>query len=288
MEDRFKKFKKQKERKSRKEEAKNARRSYNRQEKEKASERKRSKKVSTESQIESIRLNRYLANAGVCSRRQADQLIVDGEVKVNGEVITTLGFRVNPTDTILFKGRKLRRENYKYILLNKPKNYLTTTNDDRGRKTVMELLEGACAERIYPVGRLDRNTTGLLLFTNDGATAKKLTHPSYEVKKVYLVECDKPVQDQSLKDLLEGVELEDGQIKIDEIEHVKGKSKTNVVVTIHSGKNRIVRRMFEYLGYEVTKLDRISFAGLTKGSLTRGKFRHLTKREVGFLKMHGA
>lgn len=232
-----------------------------------------------------IRLNKYIANAGICSRREADVLIATGAITVNGEVVTEMGHKVMPTDEVRYGDRVLQREKPVYVLLNKPKDYITTTDDERGRANVMELVRDACEERIYPVGRLDRDTTGLLLFTNDGELTKKLTHPSSEVEKTYAVELDKPFASVDM-DLLRntGVELYDGKIIPDEVEYV-GEGKREVGITIHSGKNRIVRRIFESLGYEVIKLDRVIFAGLTKKDLPRGRWRFLTKSEVSFLKM---
>lgn len=235
---------------------------------------------------EEIRLNKYLSNAGVCSRREADVLIQSGVVSINGTVITELGYKVKPGDTVQYDGETINAETKRYVLLNKPKDFITTMDDPWGRKTVMGLVYKACKERIYPVGRLDRDTTGLLLFTNDGDLAKKLTHPRYEAKKIYQVETNRPVTTEHLEELVQGIELEDGRIQCDKAEYVKdGRSAREVGVEIHSGKNRIVRRMFEKLGYEVVKLDRVQFAGLTKKDLPRGFYRHLTEKEVAFLKM---
>ncbi|MDF3028312.1 MAG: ribosomal large subunit pseudouridine synthase [Fluviicola sp.] len=233
-----------------------------------------------------IRLNKYLSNAGVCSRREADVLIQTGVVSVNGEIITELGYKIKKGDKVQYDGETINAEIKRYVLLNKPKGFITTMDDPLGRKTVMSLIFNACKERIYPVGRLDRDTTGLLLFTNDGDMAKKLTHPRYEATKIYHVETDKPVQAEHLELLMRGIELEDGRIQADKAEYVKdGKSSREVGIEIHSGKNRIVRRMFEKLGYEVVKLDRVQFASLTKKDLPRGYYRHLTEKEVHFLKM---
>ena len=231
-----------------------------------------------------IRLNKYIANAGICSRREADVLIATGAITVNGEVVTEMGHKVMPTDEVRYGDQVLQREKPVYVLLNKPKDYITTTDDERGRANVMELVRDACEERIYPVGRLDRDTTGLLLFTNDGDLTKKLTHPSSQIEKTYAVELDKPFASVDMDMLRNGVELADGKITPDDVEYV-GEGKREVGVTIHSGKNRIVRRMFEFLGYEVVKLDRVIFAGLTKKDLPRGRWRFLTKNEVNFLKM---
>lgn len=233
-----------------------------------------------------IRLNKFLSNAGVCSRREADVLIQTGVVTVNGEVITELGYKIKPGDKIQYDGETINAETKRYVLLNKPKGFITTMDDPLGRKTVMRLVFSACKERIYPVGRLDRETTGLLLFTNDGDMAKKLTHPRYEAKKIYHVETDKPVTKEHLQLLTSGIELEDGRIKADKAEWVEDSNNPREVgIEIHSGKNRIVRRMFEKLGYQVVKLDRVQFAGLTKKDLPRGFYRHLTEQEVAFLKM---
>lgn len=231
-----------------------------------------------------IRLNKYIANAGICSRREADVLIVSGVITVNGKVVTELGHKVLPTDEVRYEDKILQREKPVYVLLNKPKDYITTTDDERNRANVMELVQGACKERIYPVGRLDRDTTGLLLLTNDGDLTKKLTHPSSEIEKTYAVELDKNFAAIDMAAIRNGLELPDGVIIPDEVEYV-GDSKINVGITIHSGKNRIIRRMFEFLGYEVVKLDRVVFAGLTKKDLPRGEWRFLTKHEVAFLKM---
>ena len=231
-----------------------------------------------------VRLNKYIANAGICSRREADVLISTGAITVNGEVVTEMGHKVMPTDEVRYGDKVLQREKPVYGLLNKPKDYITTTDDERGRANVMELVSDACEERIYPVGRLDRDTTGLLLFTNDGDLTKKLTHPSSQIEKTYAVELDKPFASVDMDMLRNGVELHDGKITPDDVEYV-GEGKREVGVTIHSGKNRIVRRMFESLGYEVVKLDRVVFAGLTKKDLPRGRWRFLTKNEVSFLKM---
>ena len=233
-----------------------------------------------------VRLNKYLSNAGVCSRREADVLIQTGVVTVNGEIITEMGYKIKKGDKVQYDGETINAEVKRYVLLNKPKGFITTMDDPLGRKTVMGLIINACKERVYPVGRLDRDTTGLLLFTNDGDMAKKLTHPRYEATKIYHVEADKPVQAEHLEMLMRGIDLEDGRIQADKAEYVKdSKSAREVGIEIHSGKNRIVRRMFEKLGYEVVKLDRVQFASLTKKDLPRGYYRHLTEKEVHFLKM---
>ena len=235
-----------------------------------------------------MRLNKYIAHAGICSRREADELIAAGSVKVNGKVVTEMGYQVLPGDEVSYGGEKLRSEKLRYFLLNKPKGFITTTDDPQERRTVMMLMDGCCAERIYPVGRLDRATTGLLLFTNDGELAKRLTHPSTQVYKIYQVELNKPVTKEDMKKLLEGIELEDGPMHVDDIQYSANGGtidKRVVGVELHSGRNRIVRRLFEALGYEVHKLDRVVFAGLTKKDLPRGRWRELTDKEVGFLKM---
>lgn len=246
------------------------------------------KKTSNQPNVsdDAVRLNRYLANAGICSRREADVLIATGVVTVNGKIVTEMGYKVNPTDVVTYGGVPIKNETKKYLVLNKPKDYITTMDDPQERRTVMELIRNACRERLYPVGRLDRNTTGILLFTNDGDLTAKLTHPKFEVRKVYHVTLNKKMTTEDFRMLNEGLELADGFIKPDAAEFV-GTGKTELGVEIHSGKNRIVRRMFEHLGYEVIKLDRVAFAGLTKKDLQRGKFRFLTEKEVSFLKMLG-
>ena len=235
-----------------------------------------------------VRLNRFIAMAGLGSRREADDLITAGLISVNGKLVTELGSKVKPGDDVRYNGERIRNEKHVYLLLNKPKDYITTVEDPNERKTVMELIEGACAERVYPVGRLDRNTTGLLLFTNDGDLARYLTHPSSRVKKIYSVELDKNLKVSDSRQLMEGVELEDGISRVDDIAYDgDGSNKKVVGVELHSGKNRVVRRLFEALGYEVKKLDRVGFAGLTKKDLPRGRWRFLDEKEIGFLKMTG-
>ncbi len=232
-----------------------------------------------------IRLNKYLSNAGICSRREADVLIQTGVVSINGEIVTELGYKIKPGDVVRYDGETINAETKRYVLLNKPKGFITTMDDPFGRKTVMGLVRKACRERVYPVGRLDRETTGLLLFTNDGDMAKKLTHPKHRALKIYHAELNKPVSREHLQQLLKGIDLEDGRTNFDAAEYVKEDNSREVGVEIHSGKNRIVRRMFEALGYDVVKLDRVQFAGLTKKDLPRGMYRHLTEKEVSFLKM---
>lgn len=232
-----------------------------------------------------IRLNRCLSNAGVCSRREADVFIQAGVVKVNGEVVTELGTRVKPTDRVMFHDQLVQSEKKVYILLNKPANTVTTVDDPHGRMTVIDVIRGACRERVYPVGRLDRNTTGVLLLTNDGELTQKLLHPRFEKKKIYQATLDKPLAEEDYNKILEGIHLEDGPISADALEYVKDTKRMSVGIEIHSGRNRIVRRIFEHLGYKVEKLDRVYFAGLTKYMLPRGKWRHLTEEEVSRLKM---
>jgi len=233
---------------------------------------------------EAVRLNKYIAGAGICSRREADDLITAGLITVNGKTITQLGTKVNPEDDIRFNGNRIKKERKIYLLLNKPKDYVTTVDDPHARKTVMELVRNACHERIYPVGRLDRSTTGLLLFTNDGELTKKLTHPGYNKKKIYHIHLNRALTKTDLNKLAEGVQLEDGFMQPDAISYIQGSDKTEVGIEIHSGKNRIVRRMFESLGYRVVKLDRVYYAGLTKKNLPRGKWRFLTQKEINTLK----
>lgn len=232
-----------------------------------------------------IRLNRYIANAGICSRRKADDLIIAGTVTVNGEVVSELGSKIDPMkDEIRYNGETLKREKMTYVLLNKPKDYITTTDDPQERRTVMHLVEKASRERIYPIGRLDRNTTGLLLMTNDGDLADKLSHPRSNITKLYQVELNKNLIQGDLNKLQFGLELEDGPIKPDSVSYVAGGSKREIGIQIHSGKNRIVRRMFEHLGYEVVKLDRVVYANLTKKDLPRGRWRYLEEQEIIQLK----
>lgn len=234
---------------------------------------------------EPIRLNKYLANAGICSRREADEFITAGVVSVNGVVVTELGTKVHRNDEVKFHDQPVNIERKVYILLNKPKDCVTTSDDPQERKTVMDFVKNACKERIYPVGRLDRNTTGVLLLTNDGEMASKLTHPKYLKKKIYHVYCDKNVTKADLDQIVQGITLEDGEIHADAISYASDTDKSQVGIEIHSGKNRIVRRIFEHLGYKVIKLDRVYFAGLTKKGLRRGDWRFLTENEVNMLRM---
>ncbi len=234
---------------------------------------------------EPLRLNKFLANAGICSRREADEFIQAGVVTVNGQVVTELGTKILRTDEVKFHDQPVNIEKKVYVLLNKPKDYVTTSDDPQQRKTVMDLVKNACPERIYPVGRLDRNTTGVLLLTNDGDLASKLTHPKYLKKKIYHVYLDKNATAHDLQQIAEGVQLEDGEIKADDVQYAHPTDKKQVGIEIHSGKNRIVRRIFESLGYRVQKLDRVQFAGLTKKNLKRGDWRYLTEEEVDRLRM---
>ena len=234
---------------------------------------------------EPIRLNKFLANAGICSRREADEFITAGIVSVNGEIVTELGTKIKRTDEVKFHDQPVTVERKVYVLLNKPKDCVTTSDDPQERKTVMDYVKGACKERIYPVGRLDRNTTGVLLLTNDGDLASKLTHPKYLKKKIYHVYCDKNVTKADLDQIVSGITLDDGEIHADAISYASDTDKSQVGIEIHSGKNRIVRRIFESLGYRVIKLDRVYFAGLTKKGLRRGDWRYLTEQEVNILRM---
>ena len=235
--------------------------------------------------IGGIRLNKFISNSGICSRREADTYIEHGSVTVNGNLVTEMGYKVQPNDDVRFDGTSISPEKKKYVLLNKPKNYITTMDDDRGRKTVMDLVSNAANERIYPVGRLDRMTTGLLLFTNDGELAKKLTHPKHDVKKLYHASLDRKLDLKDLQKLRGEVVIEGKKVFIDAISYVEGQTKTEVGIEIHSGRNRIVRKIFEHVGYKVVKLDRVLFAGLTKKNLPRGRWRELTKQELANLQM---
>ncbi len=237
------------------------------------------KKTASNNLDAGTRLNKYLSNSGVCSRREADKFIANGLVKINGKVITELGTRVNPTDEVSFGGERVMPERKTYIVLNKPKDYVTTLDDPDGRRIVTDLIKGACKERVYPVGRLDRNTTGLLLFTNDGDITKKLTHPSYNKKKIYHVTIDKPLTQEQLNMIADGIQLEDGFIAADSVSFVNN-VKTEIGIELHSGRNRIVRRIMEHFGCNVKKLDRVYYAGLTKLNLPRGKWRFLTDKEI--------
>ncbi len=233
-----------------------------------------------------IRLNKYIANSGMCSRREADELIKTGLAQVNGKIITEMGFKVQPGDIVKFDGKTLNAEKNVYILLNKPKGFITTTKDEKDRKTVMDLIANATTARVFPVGRLDRATTGLLLFTNDGYLTKKLTHPSHSVRKIYHVKLNKKVTHADLDEIKKGVRLiPEGIAEVDNVSFIEGKSHHEVGIEIHIGWNRVVRRIFEKLGYEIESLDRVSFGGLTKKNLKRGDWRKLDEKEVSFLKM---
>ena len=239
-------------------------------------------KPSEQSDAKEVRLNKYIANAGVCSRRDADKLIATGEIKVNNQVVTEMGYKVQPGDKVYHKGKLLLTEKPVYVLLNKPKDFITTTDDPHERRTVMELVKNACEQRIYPVGRLDRMTTGLLLFTNDGDMAESLAHPSNNVKKIYSVELDKPITKAHFDQIVDGLELEDGPALVDDLAMLD--NKKSLGIEIHIGRNRIVRRIFEHLGYEVLRLDRVVYASLDKANLPRGKWRHLSDKEIIKLK----
>ena len=234
---------------------------------------------------EQIRLNKFMSNAGICSRREADEFIQQGLVKVNGQVVTELGTKISHSDVVEYDEKVVAMESKCYILLNKPKDCVTTSEDPQDRTTVMDLVKGACTERIYPVGRLDRNTTGVLLLTNDGDLASKLTHPKYVKKKIYHVWCDRDIAEEDMQRIADGIELADGPIHADAISYATETDRNQAGIEIHSGRNRIVRRIFETLGYHVTKLDRVYFAGLTKKNLPRGRWRYLTQEEVNLLKM---
>lgn len=235
--------------------------------------------------LKTIRLNKYIAHAGICSRREADMHISLGVVKVNNKVITALGYQVQKGDVVHFDGKRIAPEKKAYVLLNKPKGFITTTKDEKGRKTVMDLIAKSTPSRVVPVGRLDRPTTGLLLFTNDGDLAKKLTHPASMVKKLYHVVLSKSLKPDDLAQIRRGLKFDDGPVVVDEISYVKGASKREIGLEIHSGRNRIVRRIFEHMGYEVIALDRVVFAGLTKKDLPRGTWRHLSRQEIDYLNM---
>ena len=242
------------------------------------------RKKRTEEVHEKTRLNKYIASTGLCSRREADTYIKAGLISVNGQVITELGTQILPTDTVKYNGEKLRSEKLVYVLLNKPKDFITTMEDPHAKKIVIDLVKNACKERIYPVGRLDRNTTGVLLLTNDGELTQKLLHPSSRVKKIYHVSLDKALKKDDMETIASGITLDDGFIKADAISFISD-DKKELGIEIHSGRNRIIRRIFEHLDYKVTRLDRVIFAGLSKKGLSRGKWRHLTPKEIGFLKM---
>lgn len=241
-------------------------------------------KVSNSNPADGIRLNKYISNSGMCSRRDADIYISTGSATVNGKIITEMGYKVKPGDEVRFDNVLINPETKRYVLLNKPKNYITTMDDEKGRKTVMDLVSKACKERIYPVGRLDRDTTGLLLFTNDGDLAKKLTHPKHNMAKLYHATLDKKIAVKDLDAIAANPEIDEKRVFVDDVAYVQGQSKNEVGIQIHSGRNRIVRKIFANFGYTVLKLDRVLFAGLTKKDLSRGYFRHLTEQEVINLK----
>lgn len=245
---------------------------------------KKEKKAKT-LESDEIRLNKYIAASGICSRREADELIQAGLITVNGKVVSELGTKVKKNDDIRYNRQRIKSEKLVYILLNKPKDYITTVRDPHASKTVMNLIQNACAERIYPVGRLDRNTTGVLLLTNDGELTKVLTHPSYRKKKIYHITLNKSLTTQDFKKILHGIELDDGFIQADALSYTDPGNKKKIGIEIHSGRNRIVRRIFESLDYRIVKLDRVYFAGLTKKGLSRGRWRFLTEKEIGVLKM---
>ena len=237
----------------------------------------------------SMPLNKYLAHCGICSRRDAVALIAEGKVKVNGKINLEPGYKVQPADEVVFNGKKLFvTKNLVYILLNKPKDYLTTTDDPQGRKTVLQLIKAATSERVYPIGRLDRNTSGVLLLTNDGDLTQKLSHPSYEIKKIYEAKLDKPLAKSDFDKILKGLKLEDGPIYVDSLAYADSKDKSIIGIELHSGRNRIVRRIFEHLGYDVKGLDRVMYANLTKKNVERGKWRHLSEKEIRLLKYMNA
>lgn len=233
-----------------------------------------------------IRLNKYISNSGVCSRREADVLISEGKIKINNQVVTALGTKVNKEDIVIYNGKILKAENHKYILINKPKNCITTVKDTHERKTVMDIIEGVCDERLYPVGRLDRDTTGLLLMTNDGELTTRLTHPSFGIKKKYVIQLENSIHPDSLKEMVKGIPLDDGEVKYDDVIYGRKQTdRTQLIVTLHSGKNRVIRRTMEYFDKTLLHLDRIEFAGIKKGNLQRGNWRFLDPKEVGYLKM---
>ena len=233
-----------------------------------------------------IRLNKYISNSGVCSRREADVLISKGKIKINNQVVTALGTKVNKEDIVIYNGKILKAENHKYILINKPKNCITTVKDTHERKTVMDIIQGVCDERLYPVGRLERDTTGLLLMTNDGELTTRLTHPSFGIKKKYVIQLENSIHPDSLKEMVKGIQLDDGKVKYDDVIYGRQQTdRTQLIVTLHSGKNRVIRRTMEYFDKTLLHLDRIEFAGIRKGNLQRGNWRFLDPKEVGYLKM---
>lgn len=248
-------------------------------------QKRRLQKISKDIQKETIRLNKYLANSGICSRREADELIKQGLVEVNGKPVTEMGYQVQKTDRVIFDGQSITPEKPVYVLLNKPKGYISTTKDEKARKTVMDLVANASPYRVFPVGRLDRSTTGVILLTNDGHLTKKLTHPAFDIKKIYHVTLDRKLSGEDMQTILDGVRLEEGIATVDAISFIEGKPKNEVGIEIHIGWNRVIRRIFQRLGYEVEALDRVMFAGLTKKNIKRGHWRILTDLEVNNLKM---
>jgi 23S rRNA pseudouridine2605 synthase len=248
-------------------------------------QKRRLNKIEKDIHKDTIRLNKYIANSGICSRREADELITQGLVEVNGKVVTEMGYQVQKVDKVVFDGQNITPEKPVYVLLNKPKGYISTTKDDKARKTVMDLVANASPYRVFPVGRLDRSTTGVILLTNDGHMTKKLTHPSFEAKKIYHVTLDKKLTHEDMKLIVEGIRLDEGVAKVDQISFIEGKPKNEIGIEIHIGWNRVIRRIFQRLGYEVEALDRVMFAGLTKKNIKRGHWRILTELEVNNLKM---
>lgn len=248
-------------------------------------QKRRLNKIEKDVNKDSIRLNKYIANSGICSRREADELITQGLVEVNGKVVTEMGYQVQKTDRVVFDGQSITPEKPVYVLLNKPKGYISTTKDDKARKTVMDLVANASPYRLFPVGRLDRSTTGVILLTNDGHMTKKLTHPSFDAKKIYHVTLNKKLTGEDLRLIAEGIRLDEGVAVVDQISYIEGKPKNEVGIEIHIGWNRVIRRIFQRLGYEVEALDRVMFAGLTKKNIKRGHWRILTELEVNNLKM---
>jgi len=290
----FEKFFTEKRGSAKKEEFRQEKRKWKKERTEKIEKKRQEKSTISQPKIQravtiaQMPLNKYIAHSGVCSRRDAAEIIKSGKVKVNGELITEPGHKVTTTDEVKVGGKKVYpAQNLVYILLNKPKDYITTTEDPQNRKTVLDLIKQVTPERIYPVGRLDRNTSGVLLLTNDGELAQKLTHPSNEIKKVYAVTLDKPLEKKDFEAILKGVTLDDGIAKVDVLAYTDAQDKTQIGVELHSGRNRIVRRIFEHFGYDVKGLDRVVFAGLTKKNVPRGKWRFLTEREVRELKYFG-
>ncbi len=260
--------------------------SENREDKSKSFvQKRRLTKIDKDIHKDTIRLNKYIANSGICSRREADELITQGLVEVNGKVVTEMGYQVQKTDKVVFDGQNITPEKPVYVLLNKPKGYISTTKDDKARKTVMDLVANASPYRLFPVGRLDRSTTGVILLTNDGHMTKKLTHPSFDAKKIYHVTLDKKLTHEDMKLIAEGIRLDEGVAVVDQISFIEGKPKNEVGIEIHIGWNRVIRRIFQRLGYEVEALDRVMFAGLTKKNIKRGHWRILTELEVNNLKM---